>query len=82
MSIFLEVSRIDPLKYNDIKQTEDLYTTIDDFFKSNNDIFLLLSEAGSGKSTSLQIKFIDAVEKWDSGMPLPIYFNLANGINI
>ena len=43
---------------------------------------LLLASAGSGKSTALQIKFIDAVNQWKTGQPLPIYFNLANGIEI
>ena len=43
---------------------------------------LLIAQAGSGKSSSIQIKFIDAIEKWSYEKPLPIYFNLANGIDI
>ena len=55
---------------------------IDGFFKSKKDIMLLLASAGSGKSTALQIKFIEAINDWKSGDSLPIYFNLANGIDI
>ena len=43
---------------------------------------LLLGEAGSGKSIGLQIKFMDAINAWKLGDPLPIYFNLANNIDL
>ena len=32
------------------------------FFDSNNDVMLLLASAGSGKSTTLQIKFIESIK--------------------
>ena len=37
---------------------------------------------GSGKSIAVQLKFIEYIEKWKLGDPLPIYFNLANGIQL
>jgi len=43
---------------------------------------LLLGSAGSGKSIALQIKFIEAIENWNLGKALPIYFNLANGTDL
>ncbi len=43
---------------------------------------LLLGNAGSGKSIMLQLKFIEAISSWTPGKPLPIYFNLANNIDI
>jgi len=43
---------------------------------------LLLASAGSGKSTTLQIKFIESVNKWTLGKSIPIYFNLANETEI
>ena len=43
---------------------------------------LLLGEAGSGKSIGLQIKFIEAINVWKPGDQLPMYFNLANNIDL
>ena len=45
-------------------------------------MMLLLGPSGSGKSTSIQINFIEAINNWTKDKPLPIYFNLANNINI
>ena len=80
-----EATVLDPYKYKNQK-SEDLQTKIDDFFRAEaseeKEVFLLLGAAGSGKSIVLQLKFIEAVNKWKSGDPLPIYFNLANGIEL
>jgi WD40 repeat protein len=76
--IELKSTSIDPYKYKNLK-TEKLFTKIDNFFQnSTNKVFLLLGATGSGKSTTIQLKFIEAVNSWQAGDPIPIYFNLAN----
>jgi len=81
--IKLDVTSLNPYRYKDLK-TEDLFEKIDKFFatNSNQDVMLLLGAAGSGKSIALQIKFIEAIKNWKPGMPVPIYFNLANNIDL
>ena len=78
-----EVTTLDPYKYKNMK-SEDLKKKVDEFFKDEKgkEVFLLLGLAGSGKSVLLQLKFIEAMNNWKSGEPLPIYFNLANGIEL
>lgn len=43
---------------------------------------MLLGSAGSGKSAVLQQMFEQAIEEWQEGDALPIYFNLANEVEI
>jgi hypothetical protein len=42
----------------------------------------MLGEAGSGKSTYLQLRYIEAVKTWTPGLPIPVYFNLAKNVNL
>jgi len=80
--LFIEakVSEIDPEKYPDFNE-EDLNPLISFFFDPNNiktSVFLLMGASGSGKSTILQIKFLETLEKWTSGDPIPFYLNLSS----
>jgi hypothetical protein len=77
----LNVTTLNPERYKDLA-TEDLLKKLDHFFISDTQVMLLLGSAGSGKSIVLQQKFIEAVNNWQSGKPLPIYFNLANNIDL
>ena len=80
-----EATALDPYRYKNQK-IEDLQAKIDAFFRAEvnaeKEVFLLLGAAGSGKSIVLQLKFVEAVNDWKTGDPLPIYFNLANGIEL
>ena len=74
----------DPEKYPDL-DTEDLFQKIDSFLlptQKKHQVMVVFGAAGSGKSIALQLKFIEAVRKWKTSQPLPIYFNLANSIEL
>jgi len=75
----------DPEKDKNL-ETEDLFQKIDSFLSAeeakHQQVMVIFGSAGSGKSIALQIKFMEAVRSWKSGQPLPIYFNLANGIEL
>jgi hypothetical protein len=73
----LDTTILDPFKYSNLP-TQSLFEQIDEFFLSERTVFLLLGAAGSGKSSALQLKFIESIQQWQPGSPLPIYFNLAN----
>jgi DNA replication protein DnaC len=73
----LKTTTIDPFKFSNLA-TRPLFEQIDQFFQSEHTSFLLLGAAGCGKSVALQLKFIEAIDEWKLGNPLPIYFNLAN----
>ena len=78
------VTLLDPEKHKDLK-TEDLFKKIGGFLipdQKQHKVMVIFGSAGSGKSIALQLKFIEAVRNWKSGQPLPIYFNLANGIEL
>ena len=45
-------------------------------------VLLLIVNAGSEKSTILQAKFVEAVNKWSIGQPIPFFINLANEIDL
>lgn len=81
--INLDATTLDPNKNLDA-QRYDLFQSIDNFISgtTQSQVFLLLGEAGAGKSVVLQLKFIEAIHNWHAGEPLPIYFNLANGTNL
>ncbi|MGF1926028.1 MAG: hypothetical protein ACQUHE_17770, partial [Bacteroidia bacterium] len=81
--ITLNATSLNPLIYRNI-ETEDLFQKIDEFLTPDNlnQVLAIFGVAGSGKSIALQLKFIEAVQAWQPGRPLPIYFNLANGIEI
>ena len=80
-----EATALDPYRYKNQK-SEDLQAKIDDFFRAEanaeKEVFLLLGAAGSGKSIVQQLEFVEAVNNWKTGDPLPIYFNLANEIEL
>ena len=42
----------------------------------------IFGSAGSGKSIALQLKFMEAIQNWAKSQPLPVYFNLANGVDL
>ena len=74
----------DPEKYPDL-DTEDLFQKIDSFLlptQKKHQVMVVFGAAGSGKSIALQLKFIEAVRKWKTSQPLPIYFNQANSIEL
>ena len=78
------VTSLDPEKYKS-QETIDLFKKFDNFLSSNQDkqqIMVVFGSAGSGKSIALQLKFIEVIRNWESGQPLPVYFNLANGIEL
>ena len=80
MIIDPKVSELDPEKYKDL-QEEDLNVLFEKFFHKDNKkdaIFLLMGASGSGKSTILQIKFLEMLENWQKGDPIPIYMNLSS----
>ena len=81
--IKLMCSQYDPNKYEQL-HLEDLQLVLDQFIFSSISIskdypkvLVLLGSAGSGKSTILQIKYIEALEKWKENDPIPLYINLA-----
>ena len=74
----------DPEKYKNL-DTEDLFQKIDSFLlpdQKQHQVMAVFGSAGSGKSIALQLKFIEAIRNWQTSQPLPIYFNLANGIEL
>ena len=82
--IDLKITLKDPETYQD-QETEDLFQRMDSFLEgkqSQEQVMAIFGSAGSGKSIALQLKFIEAIQKWTRGQPLPIYFNLANGIDL
>ena len=82
--IDLRVTLEDPERYGE-QETEDLFQRIDTFFAPDqlkHQVMALFGSAGSGKSIALQLKFIEAIQKWEKGRSLPLYFNLANGIDL
>ena len=76
---------INPKLFQNLK-VRKLREEFDDFLvtekNSARKVMVLFGEAGSGKSLSLQLRFIDEVEKWDVTKPLPIFFNLANEFDL
>ncbi len=78
----LQVTTLDPDKYKDL-DTHDIFETLDQkFFNADTQVFLLLANAGYGKSIVMQQKFIEAVNEWEIDHPLPVYFNLADNIDL
>lgn len=79
----LMVTTKDPNRYKKLSLTK-LESEIKNFLFDNSpcQIMLLLGEAGSGKSIALQRVFMDQINKWKFGNPLPIYLNLAYSIDI
>mgnify|MGYP000859612344 CR=1 FL=1 len=78
------ITSLDPEKYKDLN-TEDLFRKIDTFLlpdQKKHQVMVVFGSAGSGKSIALQLKFIEAVRNWQTSQPLPIYFNMANGIEL
>ncbi len=83
--INLRTTNNDPSKYKNLPVDKaDLFEQINKFLTPKNEqqVMAIFGSAGSGKSIALQNKFLEAVQKWKSGEPLPIYFNLANGIDL
>ena len=79
--ISLNTTTLNPNKYKDLK-TEELFTKMDSFLGSDKQVMALFGSAGSGKSIGLQLKFIEAINSWSAGKALPVYFNLAGGIDL
>ncbi|WP_341761071.1 hypothetical protein [Candidatus Tisiphia endosymbiont of Thecophora atra] len=77
----LNATKLNPYRYANL-DTKDLSIEIDNFWNGQKEVMLLLGTAGSGKSITLQLKFMEAVGKWKPGDPLPIYFNLASNIDL
>lgn len=64
---------------------ENLNKVLDDFISkqtTSESVFLLLGNAGTGKSTILQKKFVDLINKWKPDDPIPFYMNLATTIHL
>ena len=49
------------------------------FYRDKEKVLLILGSAGSGKSTILQAKYINAVADWKTGKPIPFYMNHESG---
>ena len=84
LHISQKVTHLDPERYKDLK-TDDLFQKVDSFLlpeQREQQVMVVFGAAGSGKSIALQLKFIEAVRNWKTSQPLPIYFNLANGIEL
>ncbi|WP_342269666.1 WD40 domain-containing protein [Rickettsia endosymbiont of Orchestes rusci] len=79
--INLYTTELNPYRYAKLK-TDVLFSKIDDFWDGQKEVMLLLGVAGAGKSITLQLKFIEAVNNWKPGNPLPIYFNFASNIDL
>jgi serine/threonine protein kinase len=70
-------------KYSKKEAKHEINQEFAEFFEKKDEIvFVLLGEAGSGKSLSLQLKFLEDLDSWEPGKPLPIFFNLANEVEL
>lgn len=84
MKIETYVSRVD---LNDAitiapEDIEDISKAIDHFANRKNyneNVFLLMGTAGTGKSSILQMKYLEMVRCWKEGDALPFYMDLATG---
>ena len=76
------LTKSNPRRFKNMDKRE-ISQEFDEFFKQTQDtVFLLLGEAGSGKSLSLQMKFLEDLKAWQMGKPLPIFFNLADEVDL
>ena len=74
--INLKCSQLDPERYSDL-DLFDLNEEFQHFQKGKKPIFVLLGSSGSGKSTFLQFKYLEALDNWKKGDPFPFFMNLA-----
>jgi len=74
--INLKCSQFDPERYTDL-DLFDLNEEFQHFQKGKKPIFVLLGSSGSGKSTFLQFKYLEALDNWKKGDPFPFFMNLA-----
>ena len=82
--IDLKITARDPERTKD-QVVEDLFIRIDSFLAAapeEQQVMAIFGSAGSGKSIALQLKFIESIKNWGKSKPVPIYFNLANGIDL
>lgn len=77
--IKLKVSKEDPFRF-EVVERRDLDKEFSLFIENKakeEQILLLLGNPGSGKSSFLQIKFIEEIEKWKTGNAIPFYIDLS-----
>ena len=83
--IQIRANKLDPERF-EVIDSFDLQTDLDDFlYKSNKEnqlVYLLLGTSGSGKSTVLQKKYLEAISKWTPNDPIPLFMNLATETDI
>ena len=73
------------LKLKRLEEELDEFLVVKNFEKeisNKKKVLVLFGEAGSGKSLSLQLRFIQEIFEWDASKPLPIFFNLANEVDL
>ena len=77
----LMISQIDPTKYQiKLEDYTFLKQEMEQFIYTNEQkekVFVLLGSSGSGKSTFLQLNYLNYLRTWKEGYPVPIYINLS-----
>ena len=84
--IDLSGTQINPDIYENLK-LENLQNIIQDFIEKKTSkikerVMVLLGSSGSGKSTILQLNYLNALENWKKDYPVPFFINLAVETNL
>ena len=83
--IKLMANNLDPERVEQVKSF-DLQQDLDEFlYKSKKEdptVYVLLGSSGSGKSTVIQKKYIETLNKWTINDPIPLFINLATEVDI
>jgi len=81
--INVKVTNSDPEIFPGL-QGQDLEISLKEFIEKKDyqkePTFLLLGSAGTGKSTMLQLQFINLIKKWNPEDPIPFFMNLATNL--
>ena len=72
-------AELNPEKYEKLK-LGDIQMALDQFIiakESKEKVFVLMGSSGSGKSTILQLKYLEALKNWKKNDPIPFFINLS-----